>query len=182
MKTNTNTTDMKQIRISVEYAAISRGNEKRLVLRGETDNHSGFVRGISGKKVEQLLLTRDIIVDRSKSGLYIDIMYLDELELKGKIQILKRGDKFKYTAEELKDINSRLDEPMTARKTLDDKPEKVRPNVNYVVSEDSFRVIDVTDVSLIIPFEMKQILGKVGEKLSKSTSVSAEDILDNATI
>lgn len=142
---------MRTIQISITKAAIARtGEENRLQVIGREGNHVGVIRGLTGGRVHQLLKTNGIVVDKNHGeGKLVDLFFLKNLTLTANVAVVKEGDKFSYTEEQLKSIGE-----ITARRTPKAEPEKVVAGVEYVAGSDGYRLLNMDAISLDIPMNV----------------------------
>ena len=106
--------------------------------------------GLTGKRVNQLLATMGITVDKSVSGMLIPLPYLSKVTISGEIQKVAKGDLYSYTDEEIADFASRNIEVKghIVDKKGNDSIEVVKAGVQYTAQNDTFRIQDITKIEI----------------------------------
>jgi len=142
---------MRTIQISIQKSKVARtGEEAKLIAVGSDGKTIGIVRGLSGGRIHQLLNSEGITVDSSRNGRLIDLFALKNITLVGEIEVVKKGQPFTYSKEQLESIGE-----ITGRRTLESTPEPVVAGVEYVSGSDGFRVTNFD--TLQINFSMEQM-------------------------
>ena len=169
---------MKTISISIRKAAIAKaGENNRLIAVGSEGTFSGNIRGLSEGRVHQLLKTVDVVIDKNHGrGILVPLVLLNGMKLNADLAVVRKGDKFSYTAEQLESIGE-----ITARRTPESEPEKVIANQEYVAMHDGYRLLSMDNIELVVPAETAMAIAKAGkfyngEEAPVSTAAVAEEL------
>ena len=170
-------TIMKTIQVSIAKAAIARtGEDNKLQVIGREGNHTGTIRGLSGGRVHQLLKTNGIVIDKNHGeGKLVDLFFLKNLTLTANVEVVKKGQTFRYTAAQLESIGE-----ITARRTPESEPEKVIADTDYVSMHDGYRLLDMDAIVLDIPMNVATAIATSCKYFSganvEATPVAAADM------
>ena len=134
---------MKTINVSFGFSKINHAGERKQIATGTDGKTTGNVRGLNGKKIDQLLGAMNVTMTITNEGRLVDPFDLTNLSLTGEIETIKKGDKFSYSEEQLKSIGE-----ITARRTPESEPEVVVADVEYTAMHDGFRIIDFESLQL----------------------------------
>lgn len=169
---------MKTISISIRKSAIAKaGENNRLIAVGSEGTFSGNIRGLSEGRVHQLLKTVDVVIDKNHGrGILVPLVLLNGMKLNADLAVVRKGDKFSYTAEQLAAIGE-----ITARPTPESEPEKVVADKEYVAMSDGYRLISMDNIELIVPADTAMAIAKAGkffngEEVPVNTGVEAAEI------
>lgn len=165
---------MKTIAISIRKAAIAKAGEtNKLIVIGTEGTLAGAIRGLSEGRVHQLLKTVDVVIDKKHgAGMLVPLVLLNGLKLNADVAPVRKGDKFSYTAEQLKAIGE-----ITARPTPEAEPEVVVAGKEYVAMHDGFRLISMDNIELIVPADTAMNIAKAGKFFNgDAVAVAAEDV------
>ena len=166
---------MKTINVSFGFSKVNRVGERKQIATGSDGKVTGNVRGLNGKKIDQLLGSMNITMTVANEGHLVAPFDLINLPLTGEIEVIKAGDKFSYTEEQLKSIGE-----ITARRTPESEPEVVKAGVEYVAMHDGFRITDFESLQLHPSDAQKAIFRAAKYNVPKATAAivpaSAEEM------
>jgi len=143
---------MKTIKVSFGFSKINRAGERKMIATGSDGKTIGNIRGLNGGKIVQLLGSLNVTMTTANEGRLVDPFDLTNLTLIGEIEVIKEGDKFSYTEEQLKSIGE-----ITARRVPGEAPEIVKAGVEYIAGSDGFRVINFETLQLVPDADQKAI-------------------------
>lgn len=105
--------------------------------------------GLTGRRVNQLLSTMGITVDKTVSGMLVPLPFLSKITLSGEIQKVAKGDHYSYSDAEIADFAERNVE-IKGHVIRDgvDTLEIVKAGVEYIAQHDTYRVSDITKIEI----------------------------------
>lgn len=133
--------------ITFRNRAITRGNELTLEAIANDGKTIAAVRGLSGKRINQVLRTIGIATTPTVGLVTVPVAFLNNLPVSGDIEFIPKGNKYQYTAEDIERFkNDNITVQGHTTKACSDDLEQVVAGKDYYSPEDMFRVNDVRSI------------------------------------
>lgn len=135
------------------------GKVKYVVLGCFTDEDKSPISGLYDRKIDELLAANGLTTDHDNQDdnlKIIPIVLLHGLSLKGKFRFVEKGSVYSYTQEQLDKLKYKL-----KGTTKEGIVEPIKPNVDYVVQNSKWLVLDSSSLNLELPEEILNIFDKL---------------------